>query len=55
MTDTRRWGPGERLVFEPYTKAAFEEAREWIAAHAIFPPREMGAGVYEEAIISLPA
>src|SRR5436190_10672053 len=55
MMDTRRWGPGERLVFEPYTKAAFEEAREWIASHGIFPPGEMGVGVYEEAIISLPA
>jgi hypothetical protein len=22
MMDTRRWGPGERLVFEPYTKEA---------------------------------
>ena len=22
--DTRRWGPGERIVFEPYTKEVFE-------------------------------
>jgi hypothetical protein len=49
--DTRRWGPGERIVFEPYTKAVFEEARDWIAAHDIFPPGEMGSGVYEDAII----
>jgi hypothetical protein len=54
MMDTRRWGPGERLVFEPYTKAAFMEAREWIAAHGIFAPGEMGSGVYEEAVLSLP-
>jgi hypothetical protein len=25
MMDTRRWGPGERLVFEPYTKEAHDE------------------------------
>jgi hypothetical protein len=55
MMDTRRWGPGERLVFEPYGKATFEAAREWIAAHGIFPPGEMGAGVYEEAVLSVPA
>ena len=24
--DTRRWGPGERIVFEPYTKEVFEES-----------------------------
>ena len=52
--DTRRWGPGERLVFEPYTKAVFEEARQWIAAHGIFEPGEMGSKVYEEAVLSIP-
>ncbi len=55
MIDTRRWGPGERLVFEPYGKATFEAAREWIAAHGIFPEGEMGSGVYEEAVLSVPA
>jgi len=29
--DTRRWGPGERIVFEPYTKEVFEESFKWIA------------------------
>ena len=54
IMDTRRWGPGERLVFEPYTKAAFDGTREWIAAHGIFEPGQMGAGTYEDAILSLP-
>ena len=53
--DTRRWGPGERLVFEPYTKAVFEESFHWIAAHRIFPEGGMGAGRYEDAVISLAA
>ena len=51
--DTRRWGPGERLVFEPYTREAFEESFDWIAKHNIFPEGEMGAGRYEDAVISL--
>jgi ABC-type nitrate/sulfonate/bicarbonate transport system substrate-binding protein len=51
--DTRRWGPGERLVFEPYTKEVFEESREWIADHHIFPADEMGSGPYEKATLSL--
>ena len=53
--DTRRWGPGERLVFEPYTKEVYEDAFQWIAQHNIFPEGEMGAGCYEEAVISVPS
>jgi ABC-type nitrate/sulfonate/bicarbonate transport system substrate-binding protein len=53
--DTRRWGPGERIVFEPYTKEVFEESFEWIARHGIFPEGQMGAGIYEDAVCSLAA
>ena len=50
--DTRRWGPGERLVFEPYTKEVYEETFRWIADHGIFADSGMGSGIYEEAVIS---
>jgi hypothetical protein len=53
--DTRRWGPGERLVIEPYTREAYEESFAWIAAHEIFPDGAMGGGRYEDAIVNLPA
>ena len=53
MMDTRRWGPGERLVFEPYTKEVYEESFAWIAEHGIFPEDEMGAGRYEDAILAV--
>jgi ABC-type nitrate/sulfonate/bicarbonate transport system substrate-binding protein len=55
LMDTRRWGPGERLVFEPYTKEVYETAFEWIAAHGIFPEGGMGSGNYERATLSLNA
>jgi ABC-type nitrate/sulfonate/bicarbonate transport system substrate-binding protein len=51
--DTGRWGPGERVVFEPYTREVFEESFDWIARHEIFPAGAMGAGKYEEATCSL--
>ena len=51
--DTRRWGPGERIVFEPYTKEVFDESFRWIAEHKIFPEGEMGSGRYEDAVVSL--
>src|SRR5262245_26043387 len=46
--DTRRWGPGERLVFEPYTKESFDDAQRWIADHKIFDDGNLGSGRYEE-------
>jgi len=51
--DPRRWGPGERLVFEPYTKDVFEESFKWIAERGIFSEGQMGLGDYEQAVISL--
>ncbi|HEX3536907.1 MAG TPA: hypothetical protein VHU15_09085 [Stellaceae bacterium] len=53
--DTRRWGPGERIVFEPYTKETYDAAFAWIAEREIFPQGGMGAGRYEDAILSVPA
>ena len=50
IMDTRRWGPGERIVFEPYTQQAFTASREWIAEHGIFAAGEMGRGDYDQAI-----
>jgi hypothetical protein len=53
LMDTRRWGPGERLVFESYTKEVFEQSRVWIADHHFFPEGAMGSGQYEKATLSL--
>ena len=53
LMDTRRFGPGERIVFEPYTREAFETSFAWIAGHAIFEAGQMGQGRYEDAAVSL--
>jgi ABC-type nitrate/sulfonate/bicarbonate transport system substrate-binding protein len=50
MMDTRRWGPGERLVFEPYSKEVFDETFRWIEQHHIFD-QGLGCGEYEESIV----
>jgi hypothetical protein len=49
--DTRRWGPGERIVFEPYSKEVHAETTKWIADHGIFADTGMGTGSYEETVI----
>src|SRR5215831_18818523 len=51
--DTRRWGPGERIVFEPYTKDVFVQTVQWIAERGIFADGAMGSGQYEQSIASL--
>jgi ABC-type nitrate/sulfonate/bicarbonate transport system substrate-binding protein len=50
--DTRRFGPGERLVFEPYTRQMFEDSFHWIAERRIFAEGAMGSGRYEDSVIS---
>jgi hypothetical protein len=53
--DTRSWGPGERIVFEPYTKEVYEQSFAWIAKHELFEPGKMGSGRYEDAVVSIAA
>jgi hypothetical protein len=55
MMDTRSWGPGERIVFETYTREVFEESFEWIAEHEIFAEGRMGSGEYDRSTISFAA
>jgi len=50
--DTRRWGPGERIVFERYTEEAWRDARDWIARHGIFAEGDLGSGSYVDAVMA---
>ena len=51
LVDTRRFGPGERIVFEPYPAAAFERTRQWIESWNLFPPEQKGSGGYDAAVV----
>ena len=53
--DTRRWGPGERIVFETYSREVFEQSFEWIAQHEIFDAGSMGSGIYDRSVVTLAA
>jgi len=52
MMDTRRWGPGERIVFETYSRESYEKSFDWIARHEIFADGRMGSGDYDKAVVS---
>jgi hypothetical protein len=51
IVDIRRFGPGERIVFEPYPPEAFEHTRRWIDSWNLFPPEQQGNAGYEVSVI----
>lgn len=53
LVDVRRFGPGERFVFEPYTRGMYDSTRAWIDARGIFSEPKALTAVYEDAVIRL--
>lgn len=50
--DVRRFGAGERVVPQPYTKAMFEQTQNWMHARDLFDVGEEAGIAYEEAVLS---
>jgi NitT/TauT family transport system substrate-binding protein len=50
LVDVRRFGPGERIVFEPYTRDLYESTHKWVEERNIFPPEKSSACNYEDAV-----
>jgi ABC-type nitrate/sulfonate/bicarbonate transport system substrate-binding protein len=51
--DTRRFGPGERIVFEPYSSELYRETQEWVLSRGIFPEGNPITRDYDEAVLRL--
>ena len=51
--DCGRWGPGERIVFETYSREVFEESQKWIAERDIFEGGDLGSRDYSESMLTL--
>jgi NitT/TauT family transport system substrate-binding protein len=50
--DVRRFGPGERIVFEPYTRDMYERTHRWMRTWELFDPAVAGRRAYADAVIS---
>jgi NitT/TauT family transport system substrate-binding protein len=50
MIDVSAFGPGERLVFEPYTREMFEQTHDWMKQEKLFPEGQVGAPDYDRAV-----
>ena len=50
--DVRRFGPGERIVFEPYTREMFERTHRWMESWELFDSATAARPRYEDAVIA---
>ena len=50
--DVRRFGVGERVVPQPYTRAMFERTQAWMHARKLFDPASEAVLQYEQAVYS---
>jgi len=50
MIDVGAFGPGERLIFEPYTREMFEQTFRWMEQEKLFPEGQVGAPDYDRAV-----
>jgi NitT/TauT family transport system substrate-binding protein len=50
--DVRRFGPGERMVFEPYTREMFERTHRWMESWKLFDTSTGERPSYEQAILA---
>ncbi|HLY67045.1 MAG TPA: hypothetical protein VKU60_16035 [Chloroflexota bacterium] len=52
MVDPNGFGPGERIVFEPYTRDMFERTHRWLGDIDLFSKEELGQAPYEAAVLA---
>jgi len=50
--DVRRFGPGERVVFEPYTREMFERTHRWMESWELFDSTLAARPTYEDAVLA---
>jgi NitT/TauT family transport system substrate-binding protein len=50
MVDIRAFGPGERIVFEEYTREMYEKTHRWMEDLKLFPEEQVGHAAYETAV-----
>jgi ABC-type nitrate/sulfonate/bicarbonate transport system substrate-binding protein len=50
--DTRLFGPGERIVFEPYSDQIYADTQKWIMERGIFPDGDPVVRDYESSVVT---
>jgi hypothetical protein len=50
LVDVRRFGPGERIVFQPYTREMYQATQEWMRSWDLLDADALSSSVYEDAV-----
>jgi hypothetical protein len=53
LVDVKRFGPGERLVFEPYSDSIYNDTRQWVMQRGIFDDPASNNGSYHDAVLRI--
>ena len=51
LVDVRAFGPGERIVFEPYTREVYEQTHRWMKKFDLFPAGQTAEADYRTAVL----
>ena len=51
LVDVRAFGPGERIVFEPYTQEVYEQTHRWMKKLELFPETQLANADYRTAVL----
>jgi NitT/TauT family transport system substrate-binding protein len=51
LVDVRAFGPGERIVFEPYTREVYEQTHRWMQHLELFPYDQLAQADYRTAVL----
>lgn len=51
LVDVRAFGPGERIVFEPYTREVYEQTHRWMKKLELFPEAQLATADYGAAVL----
>jgi NitT/TauT family transport system substrate-binding protein len=51
LVDVRRFGPGERIVFEPYTREVYERTQRWMQTWDLLSQEDAAQSRFETAVL----
>jgi NitT/TauT family transport system substrate-binding protein len=51
LVDVRRFGPGERIVFEPYTREIYDRTQRWMQTWNLFSAEDAARSRFEDAVL----
>lgn len=52
LVDVRRFGPGERIVFEPYTVEMYETTQQWMSAHQLLDFDSGAGATFQDVVLT---